>query len=160
MTFANDTDHAPAVEVLSDEERDILRQYREDAEELGRRLFYRAHYGNVRAIAEDLLGAIRTGEVDSTDGLDGRTCESVDAACTYTSANVRTVYASENWEAGPEELGSDLFEGVEQQTHSAHVQAVLTAQHANDRHTVRDLQRDLAAQGRRVLPRQQLTAEV
>ena len=54
----------------------------------------------------------------------------------------------------------DLIEGVEQQTHSAHVQAVLTAQHANDRHTVRDLQRDLAAQGRRVLPRQQLTAEV
>lgn len=113
MTFTNDTDRAPAVEALTDEERDILRQYREDAEELGRRLLYRAHYGNVRAIAEDLIGAIRTGEVDSTDGLDERTCESVDAACTYTGANVRTVYASENWEAGPEELGADVFAGVE-----------------------------------------------
>ena len=113
MTYANDTDRAPAVEVLSDEERDILRQYREDAEELGRKLLYRAHYGNVRAIAEDILGAIRTGEIDSTDGLDERTHEEADAACTYTSANVRTVYASENWDAGPEELGSDLFEGVE-----------------------------------------------
>jgi len=113
MTKQETTARASVQEVLSDEERDILRQYREGAEELGRRLLYRTHYGNVRAIAEDMLGAVLRGEIDSTDGLDERAHEEADAACTYTSANVRTIYASENWDAGPEELGSDLFEGVE-----------------------------------------------
>ena len=113
MTQAKTTDRASTLEALSADERDILRQYREDPEELGRRMLYRAHYGTVRGIAEDVLGAIQAGEIDGTDALDERLHEEADSACTYTSANLRAVYASENWDAGPDEMGADLFEGVE-----------------------------------------------
>ncbi len=113
MTHAKTTETATALEALSADERDILRQYREDAEELGRRLLYRAHYGNVRAIVEDVLGAIQRGEIDGPDGLDERLHEEADSACTYTSTNLRTVYASENWDAGLDEMGADLFADAE-----------------------------------------------
>ena len=113
MTHAKTTEADTAHEALTSDERDILRQYREDAEELGRWMLYRAHYGTVRAIAEDVLGAILRGEIDGPDALDERLHEEADTACTYTSANLRAVYASENWDAGPDEMGADLFEGVE-----------------------------------------------
>ncbi len=113
MTHAETTDRASALEALTADERDILRQYGEDAEELGRRMLYRAHYGTVRAIAEDVLGAILRAEIDGPEALDERLHEEADSACTYTSANLRAVYASENWDAGPDEMGADLFDGVE-----------------------------------------------
>ena len=113
MTKQETNDRGPVHETLSNEERDILRQYREDREELGRRLLYRAHYGAVGAIAEDVLGAILRSEIDGPEALDERLHEEADSACTYTSTNVRTVYASENWDAGIDEMGSDLFGDAE-----------------------------------------------
>lgn len=113
MTKQETTGRPSIEEVPSAEERDILRQYREDAEELARRLLYRAHYGNVRAIAEDMLGAILRGEIDGPDALDERLHEEADSACTYTSTNVRTLYASENWEAGLDDMGADLLADAE-----------------------------------------------
>jgi len=113
MTKQETNDRAPVQETLSNEERDILRQFREDREELARRLLYRTHYGAVGAIAEDVLGAVLRREIDGPEALDERLHEEADSACTYTSTNLRTVHASENWDAGLDEMGSDLFADVE-----------------------------------------------
>ncbi len=113
MTKQETTDRAPSPEVLSDAERDILREYRESPEELGRRLIYRAHYAAVGAIAEDVLGAILRGEIDSTDGLDERIHEEADSGCAMYADAFRTIYASDHDEAAEEELGADWAEGLD-----------------------------------------------
>jgi hypothetical protein len=103
-----------AADALTDEERDVVRQYRAGCyTALARRLLCRAHYDNVRAIAEDVLGAILRGEIDGPDGLEELLDEKEDSACAYTGANVRTLFASDNWEAGFGELGSEVLAGVE-----------------------------------------------
>lgn len=101
---------------LTPSDLDALRDLRSDPEEHARRLLYREHYGDVRAHAADIMRDILSGSIADPDALGERLHEEADgsrAVFVYAGA-LRTVYASENWDAGPEELGfEDFASGVQ-----------------------------------------------